>query len=277
MGKRGRLKIAWLRPCRFESCSGHHPHSRMALAVWLARSVQLIQYACPDVIGREQILERVPIEQGRSLVVLVRSFDFDPIDFLRHIEDLANSKGLFDIPLENLCPQGVHDSVASVDTERERIHRIRRIATCVSEKFEGSGWFHENAKHTRRGMRDSSMNREGVKASDLSCTSTFGVACSQQASDGQQILCRYAVEGDAKTRIIISPRGPAQQPGMQRGHRPCDSPTRPKPTIGGKSKLDPDPGSRRDAFSSRYAQAAETDVRAAAERRDRFSIQGFDA
>ncbi len=89
MGKRGRLKIAWLRPCRFESCSGHHPESWIALE--RTQSVQLIQHSRSNVIGREQVLERIAIEQRRSLVALVGAFDLDPIDFLRTVEDPADS------------------------------------------------------------------------------------------------------------------------------------------------------------------------------------------
>jgi hypothetical protein len=157
MGKRGRLKIAWLRPCRFESCPGHHPDSWLALE--RDQSVQLVQYAFTNVVGCEQILECIAIEQRCSLIPLVGAFDLDPVDLFRIVEDLANSQRLFRIALENLCSQRVYDSVASAVAKRERVHRVRCIAARVTEEFECAGWFHWKAKHTRRGSRDSSMNR----------------------------------------------------------------------------------------------------------------------
>ena len=57
-GKRGRLKIAWLRPCRFESCSGHHP----SFTRHFMRSIDLIKHTCPDVVGRQQVFECVTVE-----------------------------------------------------------------------------------------------------------------------------------------------------------------------------------------------------------------------
>jgi hypothetical protein len=188
MGKRGRLKIAWLRPCRFESCPGHHPDSWFALE--RDQSVQLIPHSRSNVVGREQILECIAIEQRHSLVAQVGALDLDPIDLLWIVEDLADSQGLFVMPFENLCSQGVDDSVASPVAERERIHRIRCGATCVSEEFEGSGRFHGKAKHTQRRSRDSSMNRHVVQAANSPGPATFRVACNEQASNRQQGLRR---------------------------------------------------------------------------------------
>ncbi len=108
------------------------------------------------------------------MVALVRALDLDPIDLFRIIEYLTDSQGLLIIPFENLCSQRVDDPVASIITECEWIHRIYRAATRVSEEFEGAGRFHGKAKHTRRGLRDSSMNRQVVEAANSSCSTTFG-------------------------------------------------------------------------------------------------------
>ncbi len=61
---------------------------------------------------------------------------------------------------------------------------------------------------------------------------------------------------------------------MECGHRPRNVPTSPKRATGGKSKLDLNDGSRRDALGGRHAQATQTDIGAATERCDRFSVEG---
>jgi hypothetical protein len=117
-----------------------------------------------DVIGRQQVFERITVEQRRPLVGLVRALNLNAIDFLWIIEDLPNSERLLRIAFEDLHAKRIYDSITTITAEREGVHGIRCAASHASEEFEGSWWSHWTVKHTDRGSCDSSMNPQGVKS-----------------------------------------------------------------------------------------------------------------
>jgi hypothetical protein len=117
------------------------------------------------------------------------------------------------------------------------------------------------------------MNRQVVETANSPGTAAFVVACDEQASNRQQILCRYIVEGDPELRIVVSPRGRTQQPRMERGHQPCDAPTSSEGPTGGKLKLDLNNRAGSNAFCGGRPQSAEADIGATTERCDRFAIE----
>jgi len=61
---------------------------------------------------------------------------------------------------------------------------------------------------------------------------------------------------------------------MQCPHKPCDASASSEATTVGKLKFDLDDRARRNAFRSGYPKAAEADIGAATEWRDRFAIEG---
>jgi hypothetical protein len=118
------------------------------------------------------------------------------------------------------------------------------------------------------------MNRQVVEAANSSCAATFCITCSEEASDRQQGLGRWGVKGDTEACIVVSPRGRAQQPGMERGHQPGDAPTSNERATVGKLKFELNDRSGRDTLRGRDADAAEADIGAASKRGERLSIEG---
>ena len=128
-----------------------------------------------DVVGSEQLLERIPIEQRGALIVLIGTLDLDSEDLSRRVEDLSDAQGLVFVALEDLGSQRVHDAIAAISAETERIHRVEVTASRSSEELEGAGRSHGNAKHTRRSRRDSSTDRfEDVSRKDSTLHLTSG-------------------------------------------------------------------------------------------------------
>lgn len=128
-----------------------------------------------DIVGSEQLLERIPIEQRGALIVLIGTLDLDPEDLSRRVEDLSDAQGLVFVALEDLGSQRVHDAIAAISAETERIHRVEVTASRSSEELEGAGRSHGNAKHTRRSRRDSSTSRfEDVSRNDSTLHFTSG-------------------------------------------------------------------------------------------------------
>ncbi len=117
MGRRGRLKIAWLRPCRFESCPGHQLPSlskyegipsrveKLKNLIGFGAEVRLLSHPSSNVVVGEKFFEDVAFEQGDALIAEFRQFDLDPIDLPGLREDLAHAKGIRTLTAQNLIAQ----------------------------------------------------------------------------------------------------------------------------------------------------------------------------
>ena len=117
----GDLKSPGLRPCRFESCSGHQAR--------LAR-LGAFEKSLPHVVGRQQVLERVAVEERGALVALFGPLDLDAVDLLGLFEDLADAQRLVLARLEDLRPQRIDDPVGAA-ARTTRADRIRRGSLCA--------------------------------------------------------------------------------------------------------------------------------------------------
>ena len=65
-------------------------------------SVDQVQHALADVVGRQEIFECIAIEQCGPLVVLIRAFDLDAEDLPGMVEYLPDPKRLVISALEDL-------------------------------------------------------------------------------------------------------------------------------------------------------------------------------
>ncbi len=118
------------------------------------------------------------------------------------------------------------------------------------------------------------MNPQTVKSSNTTCASPLIVASNEQACDRQECLRRNVIECDPEFRVVVSPRGRAEQLGAMCRHQPDDVAATSKDASGRQSNFDLDDGSGFDAGVRYDAQATQADIRAARKRCDGFSVFG---
>ena len=190
-------------------------------------SVQQVEDALPDIVRRQQVFERVAVQQRRSLVVFARPIDLDPEDLPGNLEDLPDPERLDGLVIEDLHPQRVDDSIASVHAVRDRIQRVvgliaasaegpGAVASITAEQLECSRRFHGETKHTVRRSADSSMNQTTSGAPQTTCANTLMGAHGEKARDRRQIQRVVRREGDAKDCVVVPPPGRTEQGEVER-------------------------------------------------------------
>jgi len=231
------------------------PRTRSARASVLPR-VQ----SCPHVVRCEQFFQGIPIQQGRSLIVLLGPIDFDPVDLSGILEDLSDPQGLVRFLVENLLSERVDDPVAPIDRECAGGHRISRAASRSAEELEGSGGLHGNGNHTRRRGLGSSGSREPVASSNPVCASLFTRACSEEADDRQERVGARDLECDAEVGVIVVASGGTEESRVDRLSRPRDPPCERDLRSAGKTDRKLDLLSRWERVWRADAEAFESDL-----------------
>ena len=190
-------------------------------------SVQQIEDTLSDVVGRQQILQCVPVEERRSLIVLVGPSDLDAEDLAWNLEDLPDPERLDGLVIQDLHSQRVDDSIASIHAVHDRVERFVRfgaapadgsgtVAAIASEQLECSGRFHGRANHTVRRSGASSVNQATSSALQTVDTDALMRAYGEHARDRRQLQRVVRHEGDAEERVIVTPPGRTEQGEMER-------------------------------------------------------------